>query len=228
VNNYTGAAPDTQRATDWRDAAACRDEDAELFFPVGATPAANAQTRHAKVICSGCPVLQACGAWALATRQAFGVWGGMSEAERRGLLRQAARRNLTPDEVKAGQTRRPVKPRTMQSIFDDNTVRLYGGHLAWTGPRKVSFRGKTYTPRQLCFTLDRGHTPNGPVTADCRSQECHLPAHLIDSEGRARCGTRPGYQRHLKLGQTPCPPCRQANADADNRLRRTGSTKALA
>jgi WhiB family transcriptional regulator, redox-sensing transcriptional regulator len=91
MTHHTGSIPDTPRAADWRDSAACRDEDAELFFPVGATPAANAQTRHAKVICSGCPVLQACGAWALATRQAFGVWGGMSERERTSILRQRGR-----------------------------------------------------------------------------------------------------------------------------------------
>lgn len=42
----------------------------------------------------------------------------------------------------------------------------------------------------------------------------------------AECGTRAGYQRHLRLGEKACDPCRQANTDADNRLRRTGTTKA--
>lgn len=44
----------------------------------------------------------------------------------------------------------------------------------------------------------------------------------------ARCGTRGGYQKHLREKTTICPPCRQANTDADNRLRRTGTTKAAA
>jgi hypothetical protein len=44
----------------------------------------------------------------------------------------------------------------------------------------------------------------------------------------AQCGTRPGYQRHLREHTAICGPCRQANTDADNRLRRTGTTKAVA
>lgn len=42
----------------------------------------------------------------------------------------------------------------------------------------------------------------------------------------AKCGTRPGYQKHLRENTVICAPCRQANTDADNRLRRTGTTKA--
>ncbi|MFD4572059.1 WhiB family transcriptional regulator [Streptomyces sp. NPDC058417] len=44
----------------------------------------------------------------------------------------------------------------------------------------------------------------------------------------AKCGTRSGYQRHLKDKTAICGPCRQANTDADNRLRRTGTTRAAA
>lgn len=44
----------------------------------------------------------------------------------------------------------------------------------------------------------------------------------------AKCGTRGGYQKHLREKTPICQPCRQANTDADNRLRRTGSTKAVA
>lgn len=42
------------------------------------------------------------------------------------------------------------------------------------------------------------------------------------------CGTRPGYRKHLREGTETCAPCRQANTDADNRLRRTGTTKVTA
>lgn len=42
----------------------------------------------------------------------------------------------------------------------------------------------------------------------------------------AKCGTRPGYQKHLREKTKVCAPCRQANTDADNRLRRTGTSKA--
>ncbi|CAM5591620.1 WhiB family transcriptional regulator [Streptomyces purpurascens] len=44
----------------------------------------------------------------------------------------------------------------------------------------------------------------------------------------AKCGTRAGYQKHLREKTEICAPCRQANTDADNRLRRTGTTKASA
>ena len=44
----------------------------------------------------------------------------------------------------------------------------------------------------------------------------------------AACGTRPGYQKHLREKTKICDPCRQANADADARLRRTGTSKVTA
>lgn len=86
--SYTGSVPDTRRAADWRDDALCRAEEPEDFFPVGATPAAKALERHAKAICWTCPSLQPCGVWSLETRQAFGIWGGMTEAERAKILRR--------------------------------------------------------------------------------------------------------------------------------------------
>ena len=187
MSQHTGSTPDTPRATDWRDASACQDEDGELFFPVGSSPPALAQTRHAKVICSGCPVLQECGTWALETRQASGVWGGMSERERANILRQKQRRNLDAAAVadKVDEARQPEKPRTLRSIFEDGTTRLYGGHLAWTGKRQVHFGGQTHTPKQVAFAVDRGHFPDGRVTSDCGIDECVLPSHLVDVTERA-------------------------------------------
>ena len=85
------AAPNTSRHTsDWRDDALCRaeNENPEDWFPIGAGPAAKAREHYAKSVCRFCPALQACGQWAIQTRQPFGVWGGMSEAERRAILRR--------------------------------------------------------------------------------------------------------------------------------------------
>lgn len=67
----------------WRHRAACRGEDPELFFPVG--PAARAQIAEAKKICARCPVRRACLVFALATGQGHGIWGGLTEDERRRL-----------------------------------------------------------------------------------------------------------------------------------------------
>lgn len=77
---------------DWRDRAACLDEDPELFFPVGTTGPALDQVERAKSICRVCEVSVQCLEWALETNQDAGVWGGLSEDERRSLRRARQRR----------------------------------------------------------------------------------------------------------------------------------------
>ena len=76
---------------DWTTSAACRTNDPDELFVQGA-----AQNR-AKQVCLGCPVRAECLADALDNRVEFGVWGGMTERERRALLRRR------PD-VKSWQT----------------------------------------------------------------------------------------------------------------------------
>jgi len=77
---------------DWRDEAACRDEDAELFFPIGTTGVALEQVAAAKRICARCPVQEDCLEFALASNQEAGIWGGLTEDERRTLKRARQRR----------------------------------------------------------------------------------------------------------------------------------------
>jgi WhiB family transcriptional regulator, redox-sensing transcriptional regulator len=79
------------RAMDWRHRAACRDEDPELFFPIGNTGPALLQIEEAKAVCMRCEVREACLRWALESGQDHGVWGGLSEDERRALKRRTAR-----------------------------------------------------------------------------------------------------------------------------------------
>ncbi|MGH3980288.1 MAG: WhiB family transcriptional regulator [Pseudonocardiaceae bacterium] len=76
----TGAAP-TLTARDWRSRGACH-EDPDRLFVRGAAQ------RDAKLICTPCPVRARCLAEALDRRIEFGVWGGMTERERRALLRR--------------------------------------------------------------------------------------------------------------------------------------------
>ena len=71
----------------WRSAAACRSADPDLFFPISAFGQALEQVAEAKAICARCPVRRQCLAFALRTRQAHGIWGGMTEEER-ALIRQ--------------------------------------------------------------------------------------------------------------------------------------------
>jgi WhiB family redox-sensing transcriptional regulator len=70
---------------DWRDQAACRDTDPDLFFPVGTTGPAIEQIEAAKAVCGQCEAQAACLELALATNQESGIWGGTSEEERRRL-----------------------------------------------------------------------------------------------------------------------------------------------
>jgi len=67
---------------DWRHSARCRDEDPEALFVQGA------RQRDARDVCRACPVRTECLAHALDNRIRFGVWGGMTERERRALLRR--------------------------------------------------------------------------------------------------------------------------------------------
>jgi WhiB family redox-sensing transcriptional regulator len=71
-----------QMIAEWAASAACRAADPDALFVQGA-----AQNR-AKSICLGCPVRTECLADALDNRVEFGVWGGMTERERRALLRR--------------------------------------------------------------------------------------------------------------------------------------------
>ncbi len=67
---------------DWSALSACKDTDPDELFVTGA-----AQNR-AKAVCMGCPVRTECLSDALDNRVEFGVWGGMTERERRALLRR--------------------------------------------------------------------------------------------------------------------------------------------
>lgn len=67
----------------WREAALCRQIDVgDVFFPV-----AGGSTRAAKMICLDCPVRAQCLAYALERNEPFGIWGGLSERERRKVKR---------------------------------------------------------------------------------------------------------------------------------------------
>ncbi len=77
---------------DWRSNAACVDEDPELFFPIGTTGPAVEQADAAKRICMQCHAREECLEFAIATNQDAGVWGGLTEDERRTLKRARQRR----------------------------------------------------------------------------------------------------------------------------------------
>jgi WhiB family redox-sensing transcriptional regulator len=67
---------------EWQERALCAQTDPEAFFPEK-----GGSTREAKRICLGCEVRDACLDYALAHDERFGIWGGLSERERRRLKR---------------------------------------------------------------------------------------------------------------------------------------------
>ncbi|KOV86101.1 MULTISPECIES: WhiB family transcriptional regulator [unclassified Streptomyces] len=88
MSNYTGSVPDTERATHWRDDAACRNEDPDMFF----TDNTNTVQR-ARTVCLSCPVRVQCQDFALSNGEWWGVWGGLTQTQLRthGNRRKAAR-----------------------------------------------------------------------------------------------------------------------------------------
>jgi WhiB family redox-sensing transcriptional regulator len=75
----------------WREDAACRDADPDLFFPIASTGPALDQIDRAKRVCAACPVRRPCLMWALEQGIEYGIWGGTSEAERRAIRRATTR-----------------------------------------------------------------------------------------------------------------------------------------
>lgn len=93
-------ASEALKRVEWRKVAACRDEDPELFFPIGNTGPALMQIEQARKVCGNCPAIGYCALFAFETGQDAGVWGGMSESERRAHKRT----NPAPDQTAFAQT----------------------------------------------------------------------------------------------------------------------------
>ncbi len=71
-------------ALSWQSQALCAQTDPEAFFPEK-----GGSTREAKRVCWSCEVRVECLEYALAQDERFGIWGGLSERERRRLKRKA-------------------------------------------------------------------------------------------------------------------------------------------
>lgn len=86
---------------EWWHSAACRDEDPELFFPVSNMGPGAQQTARAKAVCARCPVRAECLSYALENGLDHGIFGGLTEHERRDLVRRERRddrvRNSPPE-----------------------------------------------------------------------------------------------------------------------------------
>ena len=72
-------------AMGWRLKGSCIGSDPRTFYP---PPEDDSLAEQAKAICGMCPVIVQCREFALSTREKHGVWGGLTERERRRVLRQ--------------------------------------------------------------------------------------------------------------------------------------------
>lgn len=81
---HLNAQVDDDGALAWQERALCAQTDPEAFFPEK-----GGSTRDAKKVCVGCPVQKECLEYALEHDERFGIWGGLSERERRKLKKRA-------------------------------------------------------------------------------------------------------------------------------------------
>lgn len=130
---------------DWRHRAACRDEDGELFFPVGVSGPALLQVAEAKTVCRRCPVVSVCLGYALDNHIEFGLYGGMSEQERAALQRRNARTRAKAAAEVSAPVEKPVPVRV-------------DGQLMAAPPTLLD---RQYQDRQPCETRQHALLSNG-------------------------------------------------------------------
>ncbi len=72
--------------SEWQEDAACRGADIDIFFSLDED-----DQRHALELCQSCPVREPCLRYAIEHREMYGIWGGMQESDRRGIIREQRR-----------------------------------------------------------------------------------------------------------------------------------------
>jgi WhiB family transcriptional regulator, redox-sensing transcriptional regulator len=92
---------------EWWSLAACQGADPDLFFPVSGANPARAQLAAAKAVCTGCPVQDECLRYALAAGPVHGIWGGLTEEERRRLRQREAKARIRASRRADGSRRTP-------------------------------------------------------------------------------------------------------------------------
>lgn len=145
---------------DWRHRAACRDEDPELFFPIGNIGPALLQIEDAKNVCRRCDVIVECLRWAVATDVEDGVWGGQGQDDRRRAKRRARTTRESwevGDEVRA-KALAMFAERRLQYGTDDGAFRAVSYRLDGVLPSMVRL-----------WALEAGYEINDRHIADQRA-----------------------------------------------------------
>jgi WhiB family redox-sensing transcriptional regulator len=164
---------------DWRYRAACKDDDPELFFPVGTSGPALLQTAEAKSVCYRCEVTWFCLTWALESGQDAGVWGGMTEGERRALKRKGKRRPTVvppppppppppaPKETAAELERRERQRRARRAAY----ARMYRARrMATMTPEQLAaHKAKRAKADRIRYEAAKAASSSAPVGAGASS-----------------------------------------------------------
>ena len=183
---------------DWLHRAACRETDTtgqpahdpDLWFPDGTTGHWQLVIEDAKRVCYRCPVMELCGQWARETGQEYGVFGGLSEDERRAMKRRRADRRTAPRPEPEPEEKTPAPTLVFARVgsLAEQCRDLYAryteprdGHLVWTAQRtQVSVAGRDRTYAQISFQAGHGRWPDGPVKRSCQVWKCVAPECLTD------------------------------------------------
>lgn len=179
------------RAYDWRDDADCRKPgmDPELWFPAGTSAPYVLQMVEAKAFCYECPVALTCALWAIEHRMSDGIFGGLTESQRRKIQHKRSSERLTSQqtvELVHASWRRDARNRLVDTYLA-RTIQGDDGHVWWRGTKtSVTTAGRTFTPGQLAFEVGQGRAPEGPVKATCGQPYCVASEHLADGRMRWR------------------------------------------
>lgn len=176
----------TDHAPDWRARADCRKAgmDPELWFPRGTTGPHVLQADEAKAFCRECPVAMTCALWAINNRTDDGIYGGLSEAQRRGIIRKGP---LTNDQITSlvqAAWQRDTRDRLVDTYLA-RTTQGDNGHVWCCGTKtSVTVAGRVFTLAQLAFHVGHGRAPQGIVKATCGRPYCVAAEHLADGAMR--------------------------------------------
>lgn len=112
----SAAGLSTQLGDDWRDRAACRAFNPEIWFPVGTSGPSLRQAEQAKAVCRQCPVKTDCLAWALETGAQDGIWGGLDEIELMRLRAKPITADVERTQLVAATAKTPpTRPKTSRT-----------------------------------------------------------------------------------------------------------------
>lgn len=217
----SGYAPDTlEPAEMWRDNAACASPgvDPEEMFP-GNDPVL---VGFAKRICGGCPVLGECRNWALDQRVEFGVWGGLSEGERRTVLRLRAKRrqDLTGQPAPAAVGQRPAAPCGTTAAYE----RHRRNHEVIDAECRAAYSEARQERRAAQIAAANCNTRNGYLRHLSRNEKpCDDCRRANTDANRSRnlhpeCGTTKAYYQHILAGEPIDDACQDASDAYEQRL----------